>query len=64
MQHHDRQQMADMQRRRRAVETNISRDGRLPGERVQRLGLGDLMDEAPAGENVEEIGFVGANRCG
>ena len=62
VQHHDRQQRADMERRRGAVETDVGRDGRLPGERVQRLGLGDLMDEAPAGENVEEIGFVGAHR--
>src|ERR1700692_478901 len=51
-----------MERRRGAVETNISRDGRLPGERVQRLGLGDLVDKTPAGENVEEIGFIGAHR--
>ena len=51
-----------MERGRGAVETDIGRDGRLPGERVQRLGLGDLMDEAPAGENVEEIGLVGAHR--
>src|SRR5580693_814197 len=51
-----------MQRRRGAVESDIGRDGRLTGERVQRLGLRDLVDEAPAGENVEEIGFVGAHR--
>src|SRR5580658_1017080 len=31
-------------------------------ERVERLRLGDLMNEATLGKNLEEIGLVGAHR--
>ena len=55
VQEHDRQQRADMQRWRGAVETDIAGDRRLPRQRVERLGLRDLMDEAAVGENVEEV---------
>ena len=55
VQHHDRHQRADMQRRRRAVETDIGSDRRRTGERVERLGLRDLMDVAPAGEDIQKL---------
>ncbi len=61
MQHHDRQQRADMKGRGGAVEADIGRDRRLARERVQCLGLRDLVNEAPGGENVKEIGLVGAH---
>ena len=50
-----------MQRRRGAVESDIGGDPRGQRARIQRLGLRDLVDEAPVGEDVEEIGFVGAH---
>ena len=59
---HDRQQRADMQRRRRAVEADIGGDGRRARERIQGFGLRNLVDEPPLGEDVEKIGLVGAHR--
>ena len=61
VQQHDRQQRADMQRRRGAVEADIGGDGRRTRQRIQRLGLRHLMDEAALGKNVEKIGLVGAH---
>ena len=61
VEHHDRQQRADMQRGRRAVEPDIGRDRSRAGPRVERLRLGDLVDEAPIGQYLQEIGFVGAH---
>ena len=52
VQHHDRQQRADMQRGRGAVEADIGGDRLAARERVERLGLRDLMDEAAAREDV------------
>ena len=62
VEHHDRQQRADVQRRRGAVEADIGGDRRGARERVERLRLGDLMDKAPAGEDVEKIRLVRAHR--
>ena len=62
IEHHDRQQRADVKRRRGAVEADIGGDRRGARERVERLRLGDLMDKAPAGEDVEKIRLVRAHR--
>ena len=52
------EQMADMKRRCGAVKSDITRDRSLDRERVQRIGFGDLMDEAPGLQDVQEFGFV------
>jgi len=62
VQQHDRQQGTDMQRRRGAVEADIAGNRRRTRQRVERLGLGDLMDESSRGEHIEKIGLVGAHR--
>ena len=61
VQHHDRQQRADMQRGGGAVEADIS--GNLPGGRlgIQNVRLGDLVDKAPFAENVKKVGFIGSH---
>ena len=61
IEHHDRQQRADMQRRRGAIEADISSDRFFARERVQRIRLGDLMDKAPGGQDIQKIGFVRAH---
>jgi hypothetical protein len=50
-----------MQRGRGAIEADVTGDARGFRQHVEGLGLGNLMDEAPAGQNVEKIGFVGAH---
>ena len=50
-----------MQRRGRAVEADIGGDAAGLGERVEVVGLGDLVDEPPAGEHAQEIGLVNAH---
>jgi hypothetical protein len=61
IQHHDRQQRADMQRRRGTVEADISGDRLFTRECVQRLRLGDLMNEAASGQDLKKLGFVRAH---
>ena len=49
IEHHDRQQRADVKRRRGAIESDIGGDrARLARERIERLRLRDLVDETPA----------------
>src|SRR5262249_45285595 len=62
IQKHDRQQGADMQRWCRAVEPDIAGDDGRARQRIECLGLRDLMDESSRGEHVEEIGLVGVHR--
>ena len=62
VQHHDRQQRADVQRGGGAVEADIGRDRLRFGELVERVRLRHLVDEATLGQNVKEIGFVAAHR--
>ena len=62
VQHHDRQQRADMQRGRGAVEADIGGDRPSTRERIERVGLRHLVDEAAARENVKEIGLIAAHR--
>src|ERR1700758_1702497 len=52
-----------MQRRRSAIEADIAGNRRRTRQRVERLRLGDLMDESSRGEHVEEIGLVGVHRA-
>ena len=51
-----------MQRRSGAVEPDVTGDSRIARARVKRLGLGDLMDESPARQHIQEIGLVSAHR--
>jgi hypothetical protein len=44
-----------MQRRRRAVVAHIGGDAARAGELIQRLGLRELVDEAPTRQRVQEI---------
>src|SRR5690242_19186215 len=59
---HDRQQRADMQRGRGAIEADIAGDGRGTRQPIERLGFRNLMNESSRGEHVEEVGFVGIHR--
>ena len=61
VEHHDRQQRADVQRGRRAVEADIGRDRSGLGARVEVLRLRDLVDEAALGENIKKFGLIGAH---
>ena len=47
-----------MQRRRRAVKSDIGGNARLLRQRVQRLGFRDLVNEAAFGQDAQEICFV------
>jgi hypothetical protein len=53
---------SNMQRRRRAIEADVAGDRRRVRQAIERLGLGDLMDESSRGEHVEEVGFIGLHR--
>jgi hypothetical protein len=60
-QHHDGQQVADMQAGRGRIEADIGRDragGRLG---VEAGGVRYLVDESAFRQNPQEIGFVGAH---
>ena len=55
-QHHDRDQMADMEARRGAVIADIGRDHACRGAAVQRFEVGALMDEAARGHVAQKLG--------
>ena len=59
VQHHDRNEAADMERGRRAVVAHIGREPSLPGRGVDAGKVGGLVDEAALGERAEEIGGGG-----
>ena len=59
--HHDAHQMPDMQARPRAVEADIGGHRFLRGIGIQRLRIGDLMDEAAGVKLAQEVGLVGAH---
>jgi hypothetical protein len=61
MQHHDRQERADVQRRGGTIESDIGRYLFAFREQVERFGLRDLVDKASGFENIEEIGLVGCH---
>ena len=46
VEHHDGQEVADVQRRRRAVVADIGDDLALGGQRVEAVEIGALVDEA------------------
>ncbi len=58
VQHHDRQQMADVERGGGAVVADVGDDLALCGERIESGKIGALMDVAALDENVQEIGLV------
>ncbi len=58
VQHHDRQQVADVQRRRGAVVADVADDVALLRERVEPVEIRALVDEAALGQYVEEVGLV------
>ena len=58
VQHHDRQQVADVQRRRGAVVADVGDDPALHCERVEPVEIGALVNEAALGQYVEEVGLV------
>ena len=60
-QHHDLHEAADMERRRGGIETDIARHDLLGGERIEALGVGDLVDIAALVEHAQEIGGVVAH---
>ncbi len=60
-QHHDRQEVADMQARCGGVEADIGGDRALCGARIEPGRVRELMNEAPARQHVEKFGFVGAH---
>ena len=60
VQHHDREQMADMQRRAGAVVADIGGQPALERGLVDALGIGGLVDEASLGEDASGIRIVGA----
>jgi hypothetical protein len=55
MQHHDRQERADVERRRGAIEADIGRDLLGLRQLVEHVGLRDLVDKAAAFEDVKKI---------
>ena len=60
-QHHDAEQIADMEARRRAVEADIAGDGFGAGEPVERCFVGHLVNVAAGLKLVQELRFGGAH---
>ncbi len=56
--HHDLDEAADVERRRGGVEAYVAGDDLRLSERVEALGVGELVDEAALVERAEEGGFV------
>ena len=60
-QHHDRHQMADMERGRGGIEADIARHHLFRGEGVEPLGIGQLVDIAARFQKAQEIGLIVAH---
>jgi hypothetical protein len=58
VEHHDGEEIADVQRRRRAVVADVGDGLALGGERVETREIRALVDEAALVERVEEVGLV------
>jgi hypothetical protein len=58
-QHHDRHQVADMKRRAGQIEAHIGDEPRLRGARVDRVGIRQLVDVAPARQGLQKFALVG-----
>jgi hypothetical protein len=56
VQHHDRKQMTDMERRGRAVVAGVGHDFAGARQFVDAGAIGALVDETALGQNVEEVG--------
>ena len=57
-QHHDPQQIADMQAGGRAIEADIAGEGCRFGERVETGGVGHLVKITARLDLVQELGFA------
>ncbi len=62
MEHHDREEMADVERGRRAIVAHIGHELARQGLRVEPLRIGALMNEAPLREHLQEIRSWRAHR--
>ncbi len=60
-QHHDRHEMADMERRRSRVEADIARHHLFGGHGIKPFRVGQLVDVAACFEQAEEIGLIVAH---
>jgi len=60
-QHHDREQVADMEARRGGVEADIGGEGARGRLGIEALGVRNLVDESAFREDAQEIGLVGAH---
>ena len=54
---------ADVQRGRGAVEADIGDELALGGQRIQRLRVGNLMDEAALLQHIQKIRFKSSHLC-
>jgi hypothetical protein len=61
MQHHDRDQVPNVQRRSGAVIADVTDDLLLRGERIKARHVRNLVDVAALGQNAQEIGLVVAH---
>ncbi len=57
-QQHDRNEIADMQRRGRRIETDVDGHDLPCGKRVEAACIGDLVDIAPLVEQVQQAGRI------
>ena len=57
-QHHDRNQIADVQAERRAIKADIGRDRALARRAIQRRRIGDLMNKPARFETGEKVAAV------
>ena len=62
-QQHDRHEVADVKARRGRVEADVAGDDLPLRQRVERRGIGHLMDVAALVEQAEEGGAVGRHCC-
>ena len=60
-QHHDREQVADVEARRGGVEADIGGEGARGRLGIEALGVRNLVDESAFREDAQEIGLVGAH---
>ena len=60
-QHHDRHQVADVQRVRRRVVADVGHQRLLGGQRVERRQVGRLVDVAALAQELDEVGLVRAH---
>ncbi len=62
-QHHDRDEMPDMQRRCRRIKADIARHDLLGGKAVEPLRIGQLMNVTTCLQEAEQIGRVAGHNA-